>query len=419
MRILWLSHLLPWPLKAGVIQRSYHMMRQLSYENEIDLIAFHQPNLMRPMVENEHVGLEDAKENLSKICNIISVHNINVDSGIFRKLGFFANALFSSNGYNLSWLISGEYEASIVSAISSKKYDLIHFDTISFMPYYKLFADIPVVLNHHNIESQMMKRRAEKEKNILKKIYLDVEAKRIKKCEVDYADRVSLNLVCSDLDKDRLKSISPSSKIITIPNGVDTNYFTPDKSSDLQSLIFIGTMNWYPNIEAVDFIISELAEEIEVNFPDLKIEIVGAGAPEWLIEKAERKSNVKMHGFVDEIRPMMNKAFAYICPIADGGGTKLKILDALSMGMPIIANPIACEGIDVMDYRDVLFASSKEDYIESLGHLKKLQSDKKYNQFCENARRLAIDKYSVDSIGAKLRDAYKSLSNKSEEICAG
>src|SRR5690606_17138102 len=104
--------------------------------------------------------------------------------------------------------------------------------------------------------------------------------------------------------------------------GVDTAYFSPARDSTVkQRLIFVGTMSWYPNIQAARFLIEELAELIGKDHPELSIDIVGAGAPKDLISSAKLKRNVNMHGFIDDIRPLMNEALAVICPIRDGGGT--------------------------------------------------------------------------------------------------
>jgi glycosyltransferase involved in cell wall biosynthesis len=404
MKILWLSHLVPYPPKAGVIQRSYHLIRQLGMRHEVDLLAFHQPRLMKPLVENLEKGMHDAVRELSKYCVVQGVFDIPSEKSQSSRLGLILGGVISRNGYTLKWIESEKYGEKIKSLLKEKRYDLIHLDTISFAPYMHYFDGIPLVLDHHNIESHMMFRRSQIERGVLKKMYFWFEAKKLRSAEKVVVKSVELNITCSEMDSDRLSEVVPNASLKVIPNGVDTDFYLPCRKESPRRLLFIGTMSWYPNIQAVDFIIRELAGLFAKQFPGLSIDIVGAGAPPYLLDIASQHSNVRMHGFVEDIRPYMNEALAFLCPIADGGGTKLKLLDAMSMAIPIIAHPVGCEGIDLDHNASVLLAETPEEYALAVQRL--LDSPSFAYELGSAARGLALAKYSVDAIGIDLSEAY-------------
>ena len=166
------------------------------------------------------------------------------------------------------------------------------------------------------------------------------------------------------------------------------------------SIIFAGTLSWYPNRQAVDFLAREIWPRLKAAAPKSSVDIVGANPPAELLELGRRDPDFRVHGFVDDVRTYLDRASVYVCPITDGGGTKLKILDALAMGKAIVADPIACEGIDVTDGVDVVFASRPEEYVSAI---RRLFSDREERmRLGENARRLAEAKYAYSMIGEKL-----------------
>lgn len=405
MKVLWLSHLLPYPPKAGVIQRSYHLIKQLSREFEVDLLAFHQPRLMAPLVKNLEQGVEDAKVHLGQFCQIRGIFEIPSEQQKWGRIALAARGALSRDGYSLLWLRSSEYQNRLTQLIAAEKYDLIHFDTLSFYPYFGSCRGIPAVLDHHNIESHMMQRRAEIESRWLHKFYFKNEAEKLKVVEKKLATDVVLNITCSDMDSSRLMEVAPAAKAIAIPNGVDTEFYSPDRSIAPFRLLFVGTMSWYPNIQAVEFILRHLSGPIAARWPHLSVDIIGAGAPQRLLDLASTCSNVNMHGFVDDIRPFMNESLAFVCPISDGGGTKLKLLDAMAMAMPIIAHPVGCEGICIEDGSSVLFATTVAQYIHCIEVL--ISNAEIGRSIGAQARFLAETKYSVDAIGVTLRSAYR------------
>jgi glycosyltransferase involved in cell wall biosynthesis len=410
MKILWLSHLIPYPPKGGVLQRSYYLLREISRYHDIDLLAFNQKGLMSTFYKTQEEGKKNAHNYLSEYCSSVSFIDIPSDASLSHKRKLALKSLFTKMPYTLNWLLSPDFEKELSRHLANNDYDFVHFDTISLAPYIDLCATTPTSLDHHNIESHMLYRRASKESNLLKKIYFWQEGSRLEQFEKIFCPMFDFNFTCSEIDSKRLEKISPESKVHTISNGVDIDYFDPIpfvKKED--RLLFIGTLNWYPNIEAVQFIAKKIFPSLKKIRPGIHIDIIGAHPPQELVELSNEEPNFHVHGFVDDIRPYFRKAKLYICPIKDGGGTKLKILDALSMGMTIVADPIACEGIDVENKKNVIFAENPEQYVKTICDLLS-DPDKRVN-LEKNARNLAVTKYSNESVGKSLQDLFVQYEN--------
>ena len=408
MRILWLSHLIPYPPKGGALQRSYNMVRELARYHTVDVLAFNQQNLMAPMFPDMEAALEEAYTALSAYCGKVSFHKLPMDAGRKTRYWMVIKSMFLEP-YNIEWLKSESYAAELKVWLQ-ESYDLVHFDTISLIPYLHLInSEIPKVLDHHNIESHMLLRLAKNEANILKKYYFFQEGKRLEKYERDYGELFDLNIVCSNVDKKRLeKIIGDFSRVETVPNGVDVEYFKSTKlNNNDKRLIFVGRLTWYPNVEAVLYIARRLWPQLKKKFPGLQFDIVGANPPAEISNLALKDSAFNVHGFVDDVRGYIDRATLYICPIFDGGGTKLKVLDAMAMEKAIVAHPIAYEGIDVTPGLDAITAASDLEFVERIGEL--LNDDCKRALIGRRARTLMESKYSYSNIGLFQDELYKSL----------
>ena len=212
----------------------------------------------------------------------------------------------------------------------------------------------------------MMLRRARIEEHPLKRLYFWQEGLRLRRYERRVCPHFDLNITCSSLDTQRLERVAPGVAVAEVPNGVDTEYFRPN--ADLEhsrSLVFAGNMSWYPNAAAMLFFADRVWPALKAKLPGVTMDVIGGSPPPRLSALAARDEDFRVHGFVSDVRPYIGRAAAYVCPIMDGGGTKLKILDALAMGKAIVAHPIACEGIEVQDGRDVIFAREPDEFVRA------------------------------------------------------
>ncbi|MFC3701602.1 glycosyltransferase family 4 protein [Reinekea marina] len=411
MKILWLSHQLPYPPKGGGYQRSFNMIKEVGKKHDVDFISLAAKSALTDSFGDVKVGIDMASKEIGKYVNIVSISIIGSVNRTENAKFLALKSIFSRKTYDENYYSSEEFSIALKNKLSEVKYDLIYVDTIGLMP---LLGKInsPVILNHHNIESLMLERRRLKESNIFKKIVFYIESRKMKQLEREYIGSVNANITCSELDESRLNNIL-NCTTYCIPNGVDTSYFrrrTEYKPKTAKGLIFIGGLGWYPNADAMKYFATSIYPEIKKEFGDIVIDIIGRGNLSELDALASRDTNFRVHGFVDDILAPMENAEAYICPIRDGGGTKLKVLDALAMGIPLIAHPIACEGIDVENGKNVLFAKTPKQYCEQLAKLK--SSSELAERLSREGQILINKKYSYHIIGENINSLFKKIFNE-------
>jgi glycosyltransferase involved in cell wall biosynthesis len=398
MRVLWLSHVVPYPPKAGVLLRAYYLLKSLAAHHEVDLVAFVQRPMLKTFYPDLATAVSDCRGELLRFCHSVTFLPIVKVDRRFGKPRTAIEGLFHPYGYLASWLSSAFAHSEILRIAGGSKFDLAHFDNIGLAPYRFLLGETPVTLGHHNAESHMLRRRATLEVNPLKKIYFWQEALRLARYESKIADWFRLHVTCSELDSERLRVTMPTARLRAIPNGVDTTFFSPRRPAQTpNSMIFVGTLSWYPNLDAVIYLLREVWPRLRKRLPTATLDVVGSGAPARLRGLVEASPGVTLHGYVSDIRPLIDSAALYICPIRDGGGTKLKILDALAMAKCIVAHPVACEGIDVTPGKDVIFAETAEDFVREI---EKILTDTRCRLAIGSAaRELAERKYSFAAIG--------------------
>jgi len=408
MKILWLSHLVPYPPKGGVLQRSYNLIKEVSRYHDVTLIAFIQTSLMRAMFDSVEEGIEEAKVHLGGFCKRIEFVGIPCDSSILGKRALAFKSIFTVDPYTINWLKSDEMRAVIEKIARNHQFDIVHFDTISLAAYILLFPGSPKVLDHHNIESHMMLRRARQETNKLKKVYYFMEGKKLQRYEKLICRGFDLHITCSSIDSQRLIGIDQGLRVEEIPNGVDVAYFCPMPDNELsKQLVFAGGLDWYPNADAMSMFANKIWPLLKMQEPDIVMNVIGKNPAEELISLARQDSNFRVHGFVDDVREYLSKASVYVCPISDGGGTKLKLLDAFSMGKAVVAHPIASEGIEVVDGYNILFATTPDEYADGIINL--LNNKSLRDMLGRNARNLVVEKYAFKNIGKKLAGLYSCI----------
>lgn len=407
MNILWLSHVVPFPPRGGVLQRSYHLLKELASHHDVTLWAIVQPEWLKVTHGDVEAGLAEAYEELSSMC--VDVH--------FERLGQLESATAMSKmlsyvrpgGYTANWLRSRSAKRSLERFARGEAFDALHVDTISMHAYRKILPGLAATLTHHNIESHMMLRRAELEPTVFKRFVFNMEGRRLTHYERSTASAYDAHIVCSTLDANRLRESYGQLETVVVPNAVDIEFFSPQqaKKDTPPSLVFAGNMSWYPNRDAMLHFANDIWPLVREKVPGLVMNLVGAHAPQELISLSQKDSRFRVLGFVNEVRDPIADAAVYVCPIRDGGGTKLKILDALAMGKAIVAHPVACEGIDVTDGLNVVLAEDVTVFADQVVDL--IANHERRHLLEVEARKLAVNKYSSREIGRTLAATYERI----------
>lgn len=400
-------HNLCFPPVRGVLQRNYNLLRQVSIHNEVHVVAFDQP-ASRP----SGVSAEDCARALRKFC--ASVHWIPIsDSPLKGKHLLALQGLLSRNPYDVNWMRSPMMAQRIREVLDSIPIEVVHFDTLGLAQYLPLVSNAGSVLNHHNIESSMMEHRASMEPTGLLQKYFRFEARKLRQTEQRYATQVGCNLVVSSDDGYLLRDIAPECKTSVVANGVDTEFFLPREDPGGKSILFCGGLDWYPNSEAMQFFFDEIWPQLVQREPDIRAVIVGRNPPAWLTKLGNNDGRVTVTGFVDDVRPFFREAALYFCPIRAGGGTRLKILDALAMGMPLVGTTFSCSGLRIEGERHVLLADSPTAFVDQV--IRALNSESLRLRLAREGRDHVTRNFSWSVVRQQLEITYERLATGRSE----
>ncbi|MEW8027521.1 MAG: glycosyltransferase family 4 protein [Candidatus Thiodiazotropha sp.] len=402
MKILFLSQIIPYPPHGGVLQRGYNIIREIGKDNDVYLLAFHHPDTIA-----SKSLLDESMAELKKLCAEVHYFKLWPKQSKFHKLIAFFIGIFYPLPFSVLAHKSNSFREKIHDIIGKYDIDVVHIDTVGLSQYKKYVKDIPCIVTHHNIESSLMARRSKVESNWFTRYYVAKQSQRLRKYETEESAKYPVNVMMSTNDADELKEMSPSVGTFIVPNGVDINYFENLQQQEERAIIYTGGMNMFANKDAVMYLISDIWPMVKAKIPDIKFYIIGQDPPKDLIHIASEDTGIKVLGYVDDIRPHVSKSAIYVVPLRVGGGTRLKVLDALAQGKAIVSTSIGSEGIEVSDRINIFLEDTSEGFASSIIELIKDETRRK--ELGRQARKLAEDKYAWPSIAEELIEAYKSV----------
>lgn len=399
-KLLFLCHTLPYPPDGGVWIRSFNTLRQLDRAFDVTALFFERTG--RPDHDVDH-----AVEQLSQLAPT-EVFSVPQDGSALRKAVDHTASLLTGRVFTIYKHRSGEYRRRLERLVATGDFALAHVDSIDLATHLPLLRELPVVLVHHNVESQLLRRRSEAEGNPLARWYVSRQARLQMREERRWCPCVDINVTVSEQDRETFRSISPDARYEVIPNGVDVRTFTPAPAGeDEQGLVFVGGAGWFPNRDGMEYFANDILPRIrDMAQGDPSVTWVG-GADEALRDRFDREHGVNMTGYVDDIREYVRSAACYVVPLRVGGGSRLKILDAWAMGKAIVSTSRGCEGLDVRDGENMLVRDDPDSFARAVVRL--LEDDSRRRRLGRMARQTAVEKYSWEIIGDKMIRVYRSL----------
>jgi glycosyltransferase involved in cell wall biosynthesis len=399
MKILIISHFLPYPPHGGSLQRNFNLIKETSKNNEIYLLT----STQRKLIPDEK-NLNESIKALGEYCKYLKVFKIPTDYNRIKwYLLLFLN-LFSLIPYSVWRFESKAMIREIKKQLKDNRFDIIQIDTIALAQYAMLAPDLPKILVHQNVESSLLLRRSANEKNPLVKLYLFLQGKKLRRYERKVAPNFDINITVSETDKLEFEKVTPQARFEVVPNATDTEYFKPQGNVRSKDLIFAGGLTWYPNKDAMLYFCNEIFPLIKKRLSGVKMNIIGRYPPRELQRLAMNDRDINLLGYVNDVRGHIAEAAVYVVPIRVGGGTRLKILDAMSMSKAIVSTCIGCEGIEVDDGKDIIVADDPEEFAAQVVDL--LRNAEKRIKLGENARKKAVDNYSWSRIAPLFEEVY-------------
>ena len=403
MKVLFLSQIVPYPPHGGVLQRGFNVLRELGRRAEVHLLAFVHPDALPTPAT-----LAGSREVLGEFCSSVEYFSLWPKRSKAHTATALAMGLLSRQPFSVIAHRSIPFGRSARHALATGTFDIVHADTIALTPFVDLLwsRPAPTVLTHHNIESQLMQRRAEVEGRAAARWFLSREASKLRDFEAAVSPRYDVNVFMSEPDRNLLMARVPDLRAAVVPNGVDVDYFAPDDSGGSEAaLIYAGGMNMFANRDAVMYFLAEVWPAVTAAVPHVKFYAVGMDPPRELTALAEQDPRIVVTGYVDDIRPFVRKAAVYVVPLRVGGGTRLKVLDAMASGKAIVSTAVGCEGIDVVPDQHLLVAENPGAFARAtVGLLGDLPQRLRLGAA---ARARVHERYAWSVVGEHLMDAYR------------
>lgn len=389
-KILFISARLPFPCVEGHQIRTFGVLKQLAKEYDIHLVS-----LLRP---GEVISSENE---LAKTCKTLA--GVPVHLNLLANIKAVIRGFVQNKPLVISRYITTELRNEVARAIVLYKPDVVHMDLLPLADLADVCGSLPMVLNEHNVESELVAQKVEIAANPLFRWVLTREYKLLREFERNSCRRVRNVLACSDDDVIKLSAMG-ASRVHCIPNGVDTQKLAPgDTEVDMNSMVFLGGMGWYPNRLGVQWFINEVMPRIVAVNPKAILNIVGN--PEPVIEIPRLlSSNIICHGFVDDFRPIVSVAAVMVVPIQLGSGTRLKVVEGAALGKCMVSTFKGAEGVMLDDGESIVLRDGADEFSDAI--LALLTNSAEVRRLGNNARIVATRLYDWNSIGESLRNIY-------------
>jgi polysaccharide biosynthesis protein PslH len=271
----------------------------------------------------------------------------------------------------------------------------------------------PVVLFQHNVETMLWRRMADTEKSAMRKMSYSIEARKMAAYETRTLQRFRHVIAVSEHDRKEMLALAPGCTITVVPTGVDTEHYkpAPSVSGTPPRIVFTGSMDWEPNIDAVEYFCHDIFPSVLAQFPDARFQIVGRN-PYPRVKKLASTS-VEVTGTVPSVAEYLRNATVVIVPLRIGGGTRLKIFEAMAMRKALVSTSIGAEGLDVTSGKDCLIADDALSFASAI--LAILRDPALRQTYEENAAALAA-RYDWSQIAKRFADALSESMNEAHGV---
>jgi sugar transferase (PEP-CTERM/EpsH1 system associated) len=354
MHILWLKTELLHPVDKGGKIRTYNMLKELKPKHRITYLT----------LDDGAAGTAERESAFEYCHELVSVPHQPREK---FSAGFYAELLLNLSSrlpYAIKKYQSAQMRAEIVKRVKADDVNLVVCDFLAPAANVPFDLDCPTVLFQHNVEAMIWKRHYQVQSNWLKKSYLFRQWLTMRAFERRMCRRFDTVVAVSNEDREQMQNEYGAGSVFDVPTGVDTKFFRPSGNErlDPHNIVFTGSMDWLPNEDAISYFTEQVMPRIKQAIPDATLTVVGRNPYPSLIDLAKRDSSVIVTRRVDDVRPYMERAAAYVVPLRIGGGTRLKIYEAMAMEKAIVSTSIGAEGLPVKDGAELLLADTAESF---------------------------------------------------------
>ncbi|HST52889.1 MAG TPA: glycosyltransferase [Pyrinomonadaceae bacterium] len=451
MRVLFLAPKECWPPTTGAMLRNYHLAREVARAARVTYLSFNDATTTPDGSLAAANAARDSREtvgagaNPARWCEQV----VEVGRGRGYSLTNLARGALGHTPVTVLNYTTREMEHELERVLAAHDFDVVQVESIHLAAYLHVVRAArgrPVaLLDWHNVESEIMSRYAERTPGVLRRAYATRTARQLASLEARAVRDFDAHITVSDRDRDQLLSLVPRARVETVENGVDSAHFADEKierahaewlakaggttrtaASDgptknngpandesqqdedaaRRRVVFVGSMDYHANVDAVVHFAREIWPRLAARLPGIVFSIVGRSpAPE--VRELAALPRVEVTGTVEDVRPFYRGALASVVPLRVGGGSRLKILEAMAAGVPVVSTRLGAEGIDARDGVNIMLAETAEEFCEAVESLD--ADDARRRSLADAGRELVRARYDWSSLGASLLKIYESV----------
>jgi polysaccharide biosynthesis protein PslH len=398
MRVLYFSPRVCWPMISGAHLRDFYLARQLAGRAILTYIGLDSGKSRTPAS-----ALRESPELLS------GAEILTIPRDPSYRPANLVRGLIGPIPLNVLNFTSAAVMAELERILQDRSFDAIQIESVHLIAYARRIRQLcpraRLICDWHNIESEILTRYAERESNPLRALYARRTAALSRRMESQFLCLGHAHTVCSEREREILLQRVPQARIEVVGNGVDVEYFaaSPTQNQVRRDLVFVGRMDYHANIDAALFFAKKIWPLVRARRPELRFVVVGA-QPTSEVLALRDLAGVTVTGTVDDVRPFYHSALAAVVPLRVGGGTRLKVLEAMAAGTPVISTTLGAEGLAVTAGKDILVADSSEAIADTIASLQ--EDTPEWQSLITNARTLVQTQYDWSVIGKVLARLY-------------
>ena len=394
MRLLFLSITVPFPATDGGRLRVMNLLKQVAQRNRVTFLALEtQPTDGEGIEYLRSLGIE---------AHLVS-HTSRLPPITLRSV---SQSVLKRKPLTVSRYELPAFRRAFHSLLETSSFDLIHYEMLHTGQYH-LETHAKSLLSLQNVDSHIWRRLREQTLNPLRKCVFWSQERAFRRYENAMSNRFDLVACASEVDRELMEGICPGLSADVIPNGVDTELYQPShKDEEESTIIYTGSMDWFPNEDAAIYFIDEILPAIHIKRPNLKFYVVGQFPGERL-KRYGNRPGVVVTGRVEDVKPYIARATVYVVPLRIGGGTRLKILEALAMGKAVLSTSIGAEGLNLTAGDEIMIADESTTFADTVVQL--MEDNSLRRKLGGNGRRRVEAEYDWRRIGEYLQGLYEGV----------
>jgi glycosyltransferase involved in cell wall biosynthesis len=402
LRILFVSPMPASPPRFGAQARMHGLMTEIARRHDVTAVI---------LVDDEF-DAEECRTAMEAYCReVVLVLNRNGQTGRDKRL-LQLQSLASTRSFERLRATTPALQEALDGVLRAKRFDIINLES-TFLGHLNLRQAPPgearpsLVVDSHNIDFDLARQYA-RIGSVGRRLYHTFNWPKLRNEELGtYRDADGVYL-CSLADERRLLDLAPGIRTTVIPNAADVEYYQPrpgDPPPDGRTMVFFGLLSYTPNVDGVIHFVQDIWPRIAAQHPEARCKIIGGSAPPSLLKLAGPR--IELTGFVPDLRPHLAAAAAVVVPLRLGGGTRLKIVEAMAMAKPVVSTSLGAEGIEALPGRDLLIEDEPIAFANAVSGL--LAEPSRAEQIGRSARQLAVDRYAWSEAARKLEGFYRQV----------